>query len=67
MKLCNSEVQPGHGGAQRLATKSGNPLCDIPKAGNPLSANADAELTQSHVELTLRGGLARHLTVSDQL
>ena len=35
-------------------TKSGNPLCDIPKAGNPLSANADAELTQSHVELTLR-------------
>jgi hypothetical protein len=35
-------------------TKSGNPLCDIPKAGNPLSAKADAELTQSHVELTLR-------------
>lgn len=35
-------------------TQSGNPLCDIPKAGNPLSANADAELTQSHVELTLR-------------
>ena len=36
------------------ATKSGNPLCDIPKAGNPLSVNANAELTQSHVELTLR-------------
>ena len=28
MKLCGFEVQPGHGGAERSATKSGNPLCD---------------------------------------
>ncbi len=43
MKLCGFDVQPGHGGAQRSATKSGNPLCD-----------------KSHVELTLREGLAQH-------
>ena len=67
MKLCGFEVQPGHGGAERSATKSGNPLCDIPKAGNPLSVNANAELTQSHVELTRRVGHARHQTGSVEL
>ena len=50
MKLCGFDVQPGHGGAERSVTKSGNPLCD-----------------KSHVELTLRVGLARHETVSDEL
>ena len=28
MKLCNFDVQPGHGGAKRSATKLGNPQCD---------------------------------------
>ena len=28
MKLCGFDVQPEHGGAQRMVTKSGNPLCD---------------------------------------
>jgi len=50
MKSCNFDVQPGHGGAKRSVTKSGNPLCD-----------------KSHVELTLRAGLARHQTVSVEL
>ena len=45
MKLCGFDVLPGHGGAQRLVTKSGNPLCD-----------------KSHVELSLRDGLAQHQT-----
>jgi len=47
MKLCGFDAQPGHGGAKRAVTKSGNPLCD-----------------KSHVELTLREELARHLIVS---
>jgi|GEM_PF-6378199 hypothetical protein len=50
MKLCGFDVLSGHDGAQRLVTKSGNPLCD-----------------KSHVELSLRDGLAQHLTESVEL